>query len=133
MVLVGWQLVIVHLLGELKIREMKDKITFDEFLEIETKLEIRVGEIRSVERVPKSDKMLKLTVSFGDDDERTVLTNIGNRIEDIDMLVNMILPFITNLEPAKMMGIMSEAMIMLPENKDGDIEIDDVTLGSTIM
>ena len=112
---------------------MKDKITFDEFLEIETKLEIRVGEIRSVERVPKSDKMLKLTVSFGDDDERTVLTNIGNRIEDIDMLVNMILPFITNLEPAKMMGIMSEAMIMLPENKDGDIEIDDVTLGSTIM
>ena len=38
---------------------MKNKISYEEFLEIETKLEIKIGMVNSVERVPKSDKMLK--------------------------------------------------------------------------
>jgi len=110
---------------------MKNKITFDEFLEIETKLEIRIGFIRSVERVPKSDKMLKMEVSFGDDDRRTVMTNIGNRV-DIDKLEGLQLPFITNLEPVKIMGVISEAMIMVTEY-EGRIELDEFTNGAKLL
>ena len=44
---------------------MKQEISFDEFLEIESKLEIRIGKVTAAERVPKSDKLLKLTVIFG--------------------------------------------------------------------
>ena len=112
---------------------MKDKIDFSTFLEIEPKLEIKVGMIRSVERVPKSDQMLKLEVSFGDEDRRTVMTNIGSRIEDIEALESVQLPFITNLEPAKIMGVMSEAMIMIGENGDGELEFEQFTNGAKLL
>ena len=39
---------------------MKDKIEFSEFLDIQSKLEIKVGEIKSVSDVPKSDKLINL-------------------------------------------------------------------------
>lgn len=96
----------------------KPKITFEEFLEIESKLEIKVGQIVEASRIPKSDKMLKLVVAFSDSDFRTVVTNIGSNYEP-DILINMLLPFITNLKPAKIMGIVSEAMIMVGSNLDG--------------
>ena len=111
---------------------MKNKITFNEFLEIETKLEIKIGTILTVETVPKSDKILKLQVSFGGDDIRTVVTNIGNRV-NIENLPMKTLPFITNLEPAKIMGVMSEAMIMVVENNNGEIELNDFTDGSKLL
>jgi methionyl-tRNA synthetase len=110
----------------------KEKITFDEFLSIEAKLEIKIGTIRTVERIPKSDKMLKLEVSFGDGDRRTVVTNIGNRV-DIDNLEGVQLPFITNLEPAKKMGVMSEAMIMIAENDEGELEFEQFSNGAKLM
>ncbi len=111
---------------------MKNKITFDEFLEIETKLEIKIGMIRSIELMPKSDKMLKLEVSFGDNDRRTVMTNIGNRV-DIDNLEGAQLPFITNLEPAKIMGVMSEAMIMIAENDEGELQFEQFSNGAKLL
>lgn len=93
---------------------MKPKINFEKFTQLASELEITLGTIQSVERVPKSDKMLKLAVFFTETDQRTVLTNIGNKINPNDLLF-ITLPFITNLEPVKMMGILSEAMIMVPE------------------
>ena len=111
---------------------MKNKISYEEFLEIETKLEIKIGMVNSVERVPKSDKMLKLEVIFGSNDVRTVMTNIGNRI-DIEKLECVQLPFITNLEPAKIMGVMSEAMIMIVENDKGELEFDIFTNGAKLL
>jgi len=111
---------------------MKNKITFDEFLEIETKLEIKIGRIRSIVRMSNSDKMLKLEVLFGDNDTRTVMTNIGNRV-DVDNLEGAQLPFITNLEPAKIMGVMSEAMIMVVENNEGELEIGRFTNGAKLL
>ena len=111
---------------------MKNKITFDEFLEIETKLEIKIGTIRSIEPIPTSDKMLKLEVSFGDGDRRTVMTNIGNRV-DVNKLEGVQLPFITNLAPAKIMGVMSEAMIMIAENDKGELEFEQFTNGAKLL
>jgi methionine--tRNA ligase beta chain len=110
----------------------KEKINFDTFLEIENKLEIKMGLIRSAERVPKSKKMLKLEVSFGDDDRRTVMTNIGSKFEpdDLEMIQ---LPFITNLESVEIMGVTSEAMIMVGESPNGEWEYENFTNGSKLL
>lgn len=99
---------------------IKEQIEFDEFLEIEKKLEIRYGTIREVEKMENSDKMLKLQVDFGDE-TRTVMTNIGNRVNAPQYLVGYQFPFITNLKPAKIMGVESTAMIMIVENEHGNI------------
>lgn len=105
-------------------QEKKQEIDFNEFLEIEKKLEIKFGKIKAVSRMEGSDKMLKLTVDFGEENPRTVMTNIGNQPglseegHAESALTGKSYPFITNLKPAKMMGVVSEAMIMLPSVND---------------
>lgn len=99
---------------------MKEKIEFSEFLEIEKKLEIKVGTVVKVEDVPKSDKLLKLTVKF-DEESQIVVTNIKPFLFDPNWMKNKEFLFVTNLNPTKIMGIESTAMI-LPgelENKRG--------------
>jgi methionyl-tRNA synthetase len=110
---------------------MKEKINFETFKGIEKQLEIKLGTIQSVDRIPKSDKMLKLTVFFGEGDQRTVVTNIGNRLENINELMFITLPFITNLEPVKIMGVESTAMIM-PPTVGESIKLDGIP-GSVLM
>jgi methionyl-tRNA synthetase len=103
---------------------MKEQIGFEEFLEIEKKLEIKWGRISSVERVPKSKKMLKLEVIFStgttEPEVRTVMTNIGDQIENEQALKWLTFPFVTNLKPATIMGIESTAMIV-PSTENGKI------------
>ncbi|MEK6828790.1 MAG: methionine--tRNA ligase subunit beta [Nanoarchaeota archaeon] len=100
---------------------MKEQIDFNEFLEIEKKLEIRYGTIVEVEKMEKSDKMLKLLVDFGTE-KRTVMTNIGNRLDRTSFLVGIQFPFIMNLKPANIMGVESSAMIMICEDEEGKIQ-----------
>jgi len=98
----------------------KQQIDFNEFLEIEKKLEIKYGKITSVEDVPKSDKLIKLMVDFGDGDIRSVVTNIKPRLAVPSSLVGQGSFFVTNLKTVKMMGIDSQAMI-LPAEYDGNL------------
>jgi methionyl-tRNA synthetase len=93
----------------------KQQIDFIEFLEIEKKLEIKYGRISSVEDVPKSSKLIKLVVDFGNGDIRTVVTNIKSKLSEPASLVGQGSFFITNLKPANMMGIESQAMILPAE------------------
>ncbi len=99
---------------------MKEKIEFSEFLELEKKLEIKVGTILLAEEVPKSNKLLKLTVKF-DSESRIVVTNIKQHLVEHyggpTGIVNKNFLFITNLKPVVMMGIESTAMIL-----PGDLE-----------
>lgn len=88
----------------------KEEITYEEFLAIQAKLEIKIGEIMAADRVPKSYG-LKLYVDFGGDDTRTVFSNIGKTNEPED-LVGLKMPFITNLAPSVIKGVNSQAMIM---------------------
>jgi tRNA-binding EMAP/Myf-like protein len=99
---------------------MKDKITFEEFLNIEKKLEIKYGTIKLVERINK--KMLKLTVDFNEEYLRTVITNIGARVDSDNHLIGYQFPFITNLTPATISGYESTAMIMIVEDENGNIQ-----------
>jgi methionyl-tRNA synthetase len=111
----------------------KENITFDEFLAIEAKLEIQIGSIDAAERIPKSKKLLKLTVNFGEGSEnRIVVTNLGEHHEP-EFFEGLHLPFITNLEPTTMMGVASEAMIMVGTHLNGDLDFSNHLVGTKLM
>ena len=82
-------------------------ITIDDF----KKVEIRVGEILSVEPIEGSEKLLKLKVNFGSE-ERQVVSGIAKHFPDISVLVGKRCAFATNLAPRSMMGLESQAMIL---------------------
>ena len=117
---------------EEKEKVMKNQIEFAEFLEIEKKLEIKIGKVTAVEDVPKSNKLIKLTVDFGSE-TRTVVTNIKPFLTDTQMLVSMSFAFITNLKPVTMMGIESTAMIMPGEIDSGNMVTVNGTPGTKLM
>jgi tRNA-binding protein len=73
-------------------------------------IDVRVGTILRVEDVPKSDKLLRLTVSFGDH-ERRILSGMKQERADPQELVGRQALFVVNLEPRKMMGETSEGML----------------------
>jgi methionine--tRNA ligase beta chain len=73
-------------------------------------LDVRVGTIRAVEGVPKSDKLMRLRVGFGDH-ERVILAGLKKERPDPQVLVGVQALFVVNLEPRKMMGEMSEGML----------------------
>ncbi|MEO3973186.1 hypothetical protein [Streptomyces sp. CAU 1734] len=74
------------------------------------KIDIRVGLIESVEDMPKSDKLVKLTVNFGDH-HRTIVVGMKQERENPAEIVGLQALFVVNLEPRKMMGVLSEGML----------------------
>ena len=73
-------------------------------------LDIRVGTIERVEDVPRSDKLMKLTVNFGDH-SRTILAGIKKERENPCEIEGRQALFVVNLEPRKMAGEVSEGML----------------------
>ena len=65
----------------------------------------------SAEKVDGSDKLLKLSVDFNEENPRQVLSGIAKYVE-IEDVVGKKFPFVTNLAPRKMMGMESQAMIL---------------------
>ena len=82
-------------------------ISLDEF----KRAEIQIGTIRSAERVPDSDKLLRLEVDFGEENSRQILSGIASFVEPAD-IVGRQFPFITNLEPRVMRGLVSNGMLL---------------------
>jgi len=77
------------------------------------KLDIRIGKIISAERIPGSDKLLKLLFDVGEAGPRQILAGIAEHVEDPNSLVGKELPLILNLEPRKMRGEISYGMIII--------------------
>ena len=73
-------------------------------------LDIRVGTIERVEEVPRSEKLMKLTVNFGDH-TRTILAGIRKERADPREIEGRQALFVLNLEPRKMAGEISEGML----------------------
>ncbi|OHB14853.1 MAG: hypothetical protein A2431_03120 [Candidatus Zambryskibacteria bacterium RIFOXYC1_FULL_39_10] len=86
-------------------------ITIEDF----AKVEMRAGKIVSAEPVEGSEKLLKLSVDFGEENKRQVISGIAKFIKPED-LVGVMCTFVTNLEPREIMGLRSEAMIMAISN-----------------
>ncbi len=74
------------------------------------KIDIRVGTIISVEDIPGSDKLLKLTVDFGDH-QRTILAAMKQEREHPKELEGTQTLFVVNLKPRRMLGQVSEGML----------------------
>jgi tRNA-binding protein len=73
-------------------------------------LDIRVGTIGRVEDIPRSDKLLKLTVNFGDH-SRTILAGMKKERENPREIEGKQALFVLNLEPKKMAGEISQGML----------------------
>jgi len=85
---------------------VKPEITFD----VVERLDVRVGTIESVEEVKGSNKLLKLTVGFGDH-RRTILAGMKQERADPQEVVGRQALFVVNLAPRRMAGELSEGML----------------------
>lgn len=83
-------------------------ITFEQFQTVD----VRVGEIKVVEPVPKASKLLKLGVDFGALGTRTVVAGIAKSFPDPQTLVGRRCAFVVNLPPRPMFEIESQAMLL---------------------
>ena len=108
----------------------KEMITFDDF----SKIDIRTATILEAEKVPKTTKLLKLTIDTGLD-IRTIVSGIAEYYEP-ETIIGRQISIVANLEPRKIKGIESKGMILMAEDKDGKlvmvIPADKVSNGSMI-
>jgi methionyl-tRNA synthetase len=93
----------------------KEDIEFDEFL----KMDIRVGKILSAKKVKKADKLLELLVDTGLD-QRTIVSGIAEQF-DIEEIVGKKVSVLMNLPPRKLRGVVSNGMILMAEDKLGNL------------
>ena len=93
----------------------KDEITFDDF----TKLDLRVGTVLECEKVPKADKLLKLTVDTGLD-TRTVVSGIAEHFAPEDVVGRQV-TLLINLAPRALRGIESQGMVLMASTDDGGL------------
>jgi methionyl-tRNA synthetase len=96
---------------------MKDLITYDDF----AKLDMRVVTVLEAEKMPKSKKLIKLKVDTGLG-HRIVLSGVAEHFEP-EYLIGKQVTMLINLAPRKMMGIDSEGMILMAEDKDGKLKL----------
>jgi methionine--tRNA ligase beta chain len=105
-------------------------ITMDDF----KKVEMRAGKIISAEPVDGSEKLLKLSVDFNEENPRQVISGIAKFVSP-EEIVGAVCTFVTNLEPREIMGLKSEAMIMALSGEEffSLLEVSgDVPLGSIV-
>jgi methionyl-tRNA synthetase len=92
------------------IEDIKALIEFNDF----SKLDLRVAKVIAAEKVPKTDKLLKLTVDIGIE-QRIIISGIAGQYKPEDLTGKNIV-IIANLKPAKIRGIESKGMLLTSEN-----------------
>lgn len=105
-------------------------INFDEF----KKIEIKVGRILSAEKVPDTDKLLKLSVDMGEETPRQIVSGISLYFPDCSVLVGQKCMFVANLETRVIKGLESQGMIFAVSTEDGKFSLvkpgDDIPAGT---
>lgn len=84
------------------------------------RVELRTGTVTAAEWVPKSDKLLKLEISFGALGSRTILAGIAKDYT-VEGIVGQHVVAVYNLTPRKMMGLMSHGMLLAGASTDGKV------------
>ena len=100
---------------ESKTEPQKETINFEDF----TKLDIRVGTILEAEKVPKTKKLLKLTVDTGLD-KRTIVSGIAESFRP-EEIIGQRVTVLVNLAPRELRGVMSQGMILMSDTQDGKL------------
>ncbi|BAL81899.1 putative methionyl-tRNA synthetase [Selenomonas ruminantium subsp. lactilytica TAM6421] len=110
-----------------KAAEENAEVSIDDF----AKIHLRVVKVLSAEPVPKTEKLLKLTVDLGDE-QREIVSGIAKHYEPAD-LVGKNVVMVINLKPAKIRGIVSHGMVLAASNGD-DLQVlsVDMPVGSTV-
>ena len=100
---------------EVELKSEKDEIKFEDF----DKVEIRVAEVKEVDRVEGSDKLLRFRLDAGDGEDRQILSGIAKFYPNEQELVGKKLQIVANLKPRKMMKkYVSQGMILSAEHGD---------------
>lgn len=109
-------------------------ISIDDFL----KVELRVGEIKVAERVPKADKLLRFEVDLGEEQPRQILAGLAEYYEP-EKLIGRKVVVVANLKPRKMRGLESQGMICAASLEDDSGPnpalasfLDDVEIGARL-
>jgi methionyl-tRNA synthetase len=95
----------------------KPRITIDDF----KKVELKVAKVISVEKVPKSDKLLKIQISLGEE-QRQVIAGIAQHYSPDDLIGKKVV-VVVNLQPAKLMGQESNGMLLAASDDDGHLSV----------
>ncbi len=110
------------------------KISYDDF----AKVEIKAGKILSAEKIPDTDKLLKLSVDFGENQEipsveegktvlvskpRQIVSGISMYFSDPTVLIGKTCMFVTNLEPRMIKGYESNGMLFALSTNDGNFSL----------
>ncbi len=95
-------------------KEPENIITIDEFF----KVELKVGEVVEAEEVKKSKKLLRLQVDLGEEKPRQIIAGIKEYYKP-EELVGTQVCVVSNLKPAKLMGMMSEGMLLAAKDESG--------------
>ena len=111
---------------EVELKSEKDQIKFDDF----DKVKIRVAEVKEVEKVEGSDKLLRFRLDAGDGEDRQILSGIAKFYPNEQELVGKKLQVVANLKPRKMMKkYVSQGMILSAEH-DGKLTV--LTVDSSV-
>lgn len=102
----------------------KKEVRFEAF----EKIELKVAEIKDVNKVEGADKLLQFRLDAGDDGDRQILSGIAQWYPDYKKLVGKKVIIVSNLKPRKMRGQVSQGMLLSVEHKDGNVEL--VTVGA---
>ncbi len=108
--------------------EKSPKIKYDDF----KKVEIKIGQILTVEKVEKSEKLLKLFVDFKETKPRQIISGIAKFFPVIENLVNKKCAFVTNLEPKPLMGLESNGMILAVSDENDNFSLFEVSDDSLV-
>ncbi|KHE72631.1 methionine--tRNA ligase [Halobacillus sp. BBL2006] len=95
-----------------------EEVTIDDFM----KLDFRVAEVVKVDKVKKADKLLKIQLDLGDEEQRQVVSGIAKHYTAEELVGKKVI-CITNLKPVKLRGELSQGMILAGEDENGKLAL----------
>lgn len=99
--------------SDLSITEAKEASSLEPKIDITdfAKVEVRVGKVVLCERVPDTDKLLRLLIDVGEEQPRQIISGIAAYVPEPESLIGRNLCFVTNLKPRKLKGLESNGML----------------------
>jgi methionyl-tRNA synthetase len=105
-------------IGQQTTADNEGLISIDQFQQVD----LRVALIEAAERIPKSDKLLKIEVLLDEDEKRQVVAGIAEHYEP-DQLIGKKVLFVANLKPVKLRGVQSQGMLLAATTADGKLSL----------
>ena len=100
-------------------KQINNMISIDDF----KKIDIAVGKILSAEKVPETDKLLRLFVDLGEENPRQIVSGIAMYFSNLEDLIGKKCMFVANLEPRMIRGLESQGMILAVSSDDGKFSL----------